>query len=696
MNESEGLMSDVLLYQYDIETGEMQSRGDTVHISGYSDEEINQMDLMRIKRMVHPKDRLNTVVIFKNTIKTGKTACIEFRLRKKDGRTIWAELIMIPVFKEQVLVNITGTIQDITYHKNNEEQMEYRQLEDDLLSRWRNEAVSLMEKKSWILSCLEDYINQIPSIDSILMYGTENNITSYYSSSGVSKEFTDQVPYVNSFGDFMAGLTFKSNGFVSIAIDEYPNSELKESLIKENILEIGIFPIRHENTAFGYLIICSKKKDFFKQNKVKLIETFCNETASLLQKTAIIEKYESERNMIKRYEKELRKEKRDLVKKKQGLRRLLQNSEAAVWTTNRQGICIMFEGRALESVGYRQEELMGMSILDIFLKADSGGEELARALDGISTEGELEINDCVFAVSCIPVFDEDGLADGFSGVMLDITRYHEAEERNLFLEQIIKLENIRAEFLTTISHELRTPLNIILSTLQVIKAKEGIDKECDKYLVILEQNANRLLRLINNVIDISKLDTGFYDMKVECEDMISVIEDITLSVAEFIEGKGIHLVFDTDMEEKWMACDREKIERIILNLLSNAIKHTDKGGDISVTIWDKGNSIIFSVKDTGTGIEEDKLSKIFERFVQADNILIRRSEGSGIGLSLVKSLVDIHEGTIHVVSAVGIGSEFIIELPVRECENVIVKKYDHVRKREITEKIKVEFSDIYY
>lgn len=201
---------------------------------------------------------------------------------------------------------------------------------------------------------------------------------------------------------------------------------------------------------------------------------------------------------------------------------------------------------------------------------------------------------------------------------------------------------------------------------------------------------------MNNIIDTTKIDAGFMNVDLMNCNIVNIIEDVTLSVAQFIEGKGVTLIFDTDTEEKTMACDPDKIERIMLNLLSNAVKFTEVGGSIFVNIYDKDDKIAISVRDTGLGIASHKIDIIFERFRQVDKSLSRRCEGSGIGLSLVSSLVKMHGGTISVKSKLGVGSEFIVELPVKLCDENCKKEEitDMVRKTQI-QKCNIEFSDIY-
>ncbi len=258
--------------------------------------------------------------------------------------------------------------------------------------------------------------------------------------------------------------------------------------------------------------------------------------------------------------------------------------------------------------------------------------------------------------------------------------------------------NIKSNFLATISHEFKTPLNIILGSIQLLESVNIEDQEefhelFNKYIGIQKQNSYRLLRLISNFIDITKIENSHINLKLHNNDIVNVIEDITMSIVEYTNLKDISIIFDTDVEEKVVAFDIDMMERIMLNLLSNAIKFTEKGGKIEVNIYDREEKVIIAVKDNGIGIPKDKLEIIFDRFAQVENPLRRGVEGSGIGLSLVKSLVELHEGTISVNSQLGKGSEFRIELP-----NRVVDDDNIVRDREETycsEKIHVEFSDIY-
>lgn len=325
-------------------------------------------------------------------------------------------------------------------------------------------------------------------------------------------------------------------------------------------------------------------------------------------------------------------------------------------------------------------------------------EKMIRA-DG--TEVEVEV------ASIFYLYDEKPAS---LVVIRDITERRQTEElrrcfeeKNELLNKAYEYDKVKSEFFTNISHELRTPLNVILSATQILSLpadSQGTYKaeKTDKYIYMIKQNCYRLLRLVNNLIDISKIDSGFYEIHLQNIDIISIVENITLSVVEYAKEKSIYIEFDTDVEEKYMACDPDKIERIMLNILSNSIKFTEPGGKICVNMFDMGNYVRIITKDNGMGIPEDKLGIIFERFRQVNKSLIKNNQGSGIGLSLVKSLVELHGGSIDVSSKIGSGTEFIVDLPVKLVEEKINednKNLNNDLEQSKIERISVEFSDIY-
>ncbi|MTI64985.1 MAG: HAMP domain-containing histidine kinase [Firmicutes bacterium] len=277
-------------------------------------------------------------------------------------------------------------------------------------------------------------------------------------------------------------------------------------------------------------------------------------------------------------------------------------------------------------------------------------------------------------------------------------RYEREREK---LNEKIKYEEIRAQFFANISHEFKTPLNVIFSAQQMIDLliKNDLkdnEEKINKYVKTIKQNCYRLIRLIGNLIDITKIDTGVYEFKPINIDIVRVVKDITFSVIDYIENKNISLNFNSTINEKTIACDPDKIERILLNLISNAIKFTPENGKIDINLSDSKDSVYISIKDSGIGIPKGMQKIIFDRFVQVDKTTKRAREGSGIGLSLVKALVEMHSGEIKLISEKNNGSEFIIRLPSKIINTEKIKDEIAATSQEKVEKINVEFSDIYF
>lgn len=253
----------------------------------------------------------------------------------------------------------------------------------------------------------------------------------------------------------------------------------------------------------------------------------------------------------------------------------------------------------------------------------------------------------------------------------------------------------KSEFIANMSHELKTPLNIFYSTVQLLDNEA--DKECSsfettykKYNKSLHTNCKRMLRLINNIMDISKIDMGILKANFGNYDIVFLVEEVTLSVVNYALLKSIKIQFDTNVEEHIIKCDPSMIERVILNLLSNAIKFSEENKNIYVNVLVESEVVKIEVIDEGIGIADNSKEFIFDRFVQVDKSFNRMNEGSGIGLSIVKAMVNLHSGQVLVDSKENEGSIFTILLPNKIIDNSEMKLYDND-----TYNTEVELSDIY-
>ncbi|MGO1043464.1 ATP-binding protein [Clostridioides difficile] len=283
-------------------------------------------------------------------------------------------------------------------------------------------------------------------------------------------------------------------------------------------------------------------------------------------------------------------------------------------------------------------------------------------------------------------------------IIKDLSVQRESERLKKALIKQRQYDQMKMEFYANISHELKTPLNNIYSSVQLIENLYKKEKIIDcqdilrEHIKITKQNMFRLLRLIDNIINISQVKSEIYKIKAVNFDIIDITERIVTSISSYAKSKGIDLVFDTNEETMRVGLDPESIERIILNILSNAIKFTLEGGEILVGIYKEGENVEILIKDTGIGIEKEKLNDIFNRFKQIENSGISNEFGSGIGLCLAKSLIEIQNGEIYIDSKLGEGTEVKIIFPIKE---VVEEVYDKSSYNDNIEKFEIEFFDIY-
>ncbi len=490
---------------------------------------------------------------------------------------------------------------------------------------------------------------------------------------------------------------FKEEGAEGIKLlcdrKNYPNKDILE---KKGVKFVGVYKLEYNNKIIGAVNFLYSKMDDAKSSNEKFIRILCNQIAVIIKN----------HSLSKEIKLELKK-------------RMETESELQLFLDTAIDLMVIIgdndKHRKLNSgwektLGWSKEELLKMKWTDIIHPEDL--ELKNEFIKKLKTEEKI----MSFKIRLMCKSGDSKWIQWNSrylksrGISIctgkDVTEQHQLEEQRKNYEEAIKLEKIKGEFFSNISHEFKTPLNIILTTMQLINSnieKERISADkgvaLKRYMNSIKQNSYRLLRLVNNLIDITKIDAGYYKLQLENHNIVNVVEDITISVAQYVENKGIELIFDTEIEEEIIACDPDKIERIMLNLLSNAIKYTKVNGRIEVYLGIEDGKVFISVMDNGEGIENEKVDLVFNRFIQVDDTSERRYEGSGIGLSLVKSLIEMHGGNINVTSKVGEGTKFTFYLPIRIVEMEEGEK-DHVpHKSEMisskVEKCNIEFSDIY-
>lgn len=450
-----------------------------------------------------------------------------------------------------------------------------------------------------------------------------------------------------------------------------------------------VYPIKRIGGAFGIIVVGFNNSGNL--NVSYEMQLFNRQLASLIRDKVM---YYVIKEHLKR-EKEIEKELQCLVEAASDLIVVLDEKGTILKTNGAKDIWT-------QRLGWQTEELVGHYYAQFIHPKDR--EKGVNIIDQISANRIHKIERVltkdgryIYCEWNINYIEEQKI---YICTARDISEEREREIERKAYKQAKEIEKIRNQFFTNISHEFRTPLNIILSSTKLLdkylitnKAEEKSAKWCiDK----IQNNTFRLLKLSNNLIDLTKIDIGNATVNLQNKNIVSIIEDITLSAVPYATRKEIDMIFNTEEEEIILACDEEKIERIILNLLSNAIKFTPKGGKIEVEIGSRNDTALIKVKDTGVGIPKEKISTIFESFVQVDTSMSRICEGSGIGLSIAKQMVELHDGEIQVDSKINEGSIFTVELPIRVVNSKEANRNNLFKLRDKIEQAKIEFSDIYY
>jgi signal transduction histidine kinase len=249
---------------------------------------------------------------------------------------------------------------------------------------------------------------------------------------------------------------------------------------------------------------------------------------------------------------------------------------------------------------------------------------------------------------------------------------HELDENRKALEvsnqKLMELDQIKSRFFANISHELRTPLTLLLAPLETLLRHSYLDAETKNLLATMHANGMRLLKLINDLLDLVRLESGRMEIKHEPLEIAEFVRGLASAARQVADDKRLRLETFVDPELGTVIGDRDRLEKVLLNLIFNALKFTPAGGRVEVRAEKNADELILTVSDTGMGIAEKNLPFIFDRFWQADGSSKRKYQGVGIGLALVKELVEIQDGNVSVQSQEGKGTTFSVRLPYRPAE----------------------------
>ena len=407
----------------------------------------------------------------------------------------------------------------------------------------------------------------------------------------------------------------------------------------------------------GVLIVSDGQPKFFNEAQLRLVSMAAAQVAQAIHNAEL---YQYVRQTAEQLGETLRIQQEESSKS----RAILESIADGVIVADTRQRIVLINSAAERILGARSETVIGQDVHNVFgafspqgrLEALAAMESLINA--PVPTEATpqvidttLELEGRVISARLAPVFTEKEEFIGVVTILRDITKEVEADRA-------------KTEFVSTVSHELRTPLTSIkgYTDLLIAGAVGTINEGQRRFLNIVKSNAERLTALINDLLDISRVETGCITLHIEPLRIEDIILEVDNSMRQQIEDKGLRLVLDIAPDIEEVPGDRSRLTQVLTNLVANAYRYTPEG-QITISLSPMDGAVRVDVKDTGIGISTEDQLKIFDRFYRADHPLVRQSEGTGLGLSIVKLFVELHGGRVWVNSTLGEGSTFTFILP---------------------------------
>jgi PAS domain S-box-containing protein len=549
---------------------------------------------------------------------------------------------------------LLGTVQEITRLKERQNRLEAREQDFAAINRYLSETTNTTELESIVASAKRTirermdvvmigvFVRREGEIVRIIPKGTYNPQTFL---------FLDEKDYVGYEA-------IQTGTMQHCVIDTYKDEVCRETLRELGGHSVVSLPIRYEGKTVGALSIVLKKREGLDRRECSFCRTLCGYLSSQLNNALLYDR--------------LKKELADRTRLETDMDLIFRESIDCIAIMDTEGRFSRVSPAFAAKLGHSVRRLTGQPVFDYVHPNDR--EYLRYIFRSLPQTGVARGICCRFQYPGGGIgYWESNLSyvqenQTTVAVARDITGMREVESRNLELEKTIAIERLKTSFLSNISHEFKTPLNVILSSADLIEKKLSMETEAprleeyERFLSFISQSSYRLLRLTLNLIDTSKIESEHVEPVFAPCQVKQLVETVVLGARPYAESRGIALRFDSPAPDGLILnCDGEKVERILLNLISNAIAHTPDQGCIEVILREKNEAVEISVKDTGTGITQEMLPCIFEKFT-TEKSLSTGGTGSGIGLFIVKSLVEMHQGHVTVDSRVGEGSCFTFTL----------------------------------
>jgi len=364
---------------------------------------------------------------------------------------------------------------------------------------------------------------------------------------------------------------------------------------------------------------------------------------------------------------ELKKAQEALRTNELRFRMIIQNARAVIFILDPEGKFVLSEGLALEKLGLKPGQVVGLSSLEMYREYPDVINAVEKTLKGEEQRVILDIQGTVFDTLFSPVFDQDNKLLNVIGIATDISDLKQTEkELILAKDKAEESDRLKSAFLANMSHEIRTPMNGIVGFAELLRDPDFSSEEKNHFIDIINKNAHNLLSIIQDIVDISKIEAGQEQVNPDGVDLNQVLEELfEFFQPQAAEKKLVLSIMDRlDSEQARVITDRNKLRQILTNLISNAIKFTEQG-EIAISLRKEGGKLFFSVKDTGRGIAPEYHGIVFDRFGQAPASPESVQRGTGLGLAISRAYAGMLGGSISLESSPGSGSVFTLDLPFK-------------------------------
>ena len=390
-------------------------------------------------------------------------------------------------------------------------------------------------------------------------------------------------------------------------------------------------------------------------------------------------KLESKMKKLEQEIEERRKTEEELRESEENYRDLYEEAPNAYYSVGKDSSITMANRRAAQMTGFNINELIGKKVFELYENTPSGNEKARevfnRFIKGEEISGEelkLQKKDgssMWVALSLHHVKDADGNVIASRSIAVDINERKEAENLRIEKERLEYASKAKSEFLASMSHELRTPLNSILGFSELMK--QGIAGKLNEkqthYIENILTSGKFLLNLINDILDLSKVEAGKIELVIERTSLPLILEETTTLIKERAARRNVNIIKELSPELEFIEVDKQRFKQVLFNLIDNAIKFSrPQGGPITITTKKAGDNVEISVTDKGIGIKAEDIGKLFQKFQQINPEISSKYGGTGLGLAICKQIVELHGGRIWVDSKYGEGTRFTFIFPLKE------------------------------